>query len=432
MAVLTATNIFAGVQAKKKAVRRAGRMAAFLGASSAGLVQGYSATRDHEQLQVRWSTTQDELGTLLEDPSKMSDRFGEFLDKKYGEQGLKAFQDTELSTKYLAFQYNVQLAHERNKRSEGRVVHGITSLMDLTRGQFRKLFGFKGEPDAVKKVKASASQDPRAALSKVTCEGFNSCSESPLASRDWRDDGAVTPVKDQGQCGSCWAFSTVESMESAALVQGLVDQDDPFIGAPQELVSCDNAGSDEGCNGGLPENAFKYLQDTPLEPEADYPYRSGDTKQDGSCKLEESEGVLEVTGTTQTGIMGVGETDEMKDYILNKGPMSIGVAANDEWQTYVGGVLSFDECPDDQPNHAVQVVALNTDDADEPYWVVRNSWATGWGEDGFIRLSYGENTCNIAFMAMGVEVTKVDTKKASTSQKRFRRVIEDKKEVSSV
>merc|ERR1719253_2128734 len=84
-------------------------------------------------------------------------------------------------------------------------------------------------------------------------------------SRDWRDEGAVTPVKDQGQCGSCWAFSTVESIESAALVQGLSTKDDPFIGAPQELVSCDK-GSDEGCNGGLPANAFKYLRTTPLEP----------------------------------------------------------------------------------------------------------------------------------------------------------------------
>lgn len=104
----------------------------------------------------------------------------------------------------------------------------------------------------LKKKTAKARADFESRQGKKALE-----SRRPFTSKDWRDDGAVTPVKDQGKCGSCWAFSAVESVESAALAQGLVDSSDPFIGAPQELVSCDSAGADQGCNGGLPSNAFK-------------------------------------------------------------------------------------------------------------------------------------------------------------------------------
>jgi len=159
--------------------------------------------------------------------------------------------------------------------------------------------------------------------------------------------------------------------------------------------------------GGLPSNAFKYLKTTPLEPEADFPYTSGKTEKDGKCKLDKSEGVFEVSKVQQTSIWGIGEDEDMKDYIMSKGPMSIAVAANDEWQTYKGGVIDLKACPADQPNHAVQAVALDLD-AEKPYWVVRNSWGPKWGEAGHIRLTYNENTCNIAFESMGVEVKNKD------------------------
>merc|ERR1712194_434034 len=158
---------------------------------------------------------------------------------------------------------------------------------------------------------------------------------------------------------------------------------------------------DSGCKGGMPLNGFKYLEKTPLEPESDIPYVSGKDDIDHTCKLDKSEGVF--------------ETDETKDYMMNQGPLSIAVAANDNWQTYVGGVMDIDDCPDVQPDHAVQAVGLVTgDDAnsgtsgDGSYWVIRNSWDTTWGEDGFIRITYGKNTCNIAFEAVGVTVKKYD------------------------
>merc|ERR1712232_791467 len=97
------------------------------------------------------------------------------------------------------------------------------------------------------------------------------------------------------------------------------------------------------------------------------------------------------------------------------GPVSIGLAANDKWQTYKGGVLSLEECPAARPNHAVQIVGVNQDDDENPYWVVRNSWNTRWGEKGYIRLAKGSNVCNIAYQAVGVDVKKMVHNGSSSS-----------------
>jgi len=324
------------------------------------------------------------------------ERYINFMRQKYGERPCE-WVNCAWSTaddQYAVFKDNVMKAHHRNLKSTGNVYHGITNLMDLTSEEFNGLLGYKAPEGYNEDVK------PEDVLAL-----------QPLASsktqRDWRTEGAVTPVKDQGQCGSCWAFSATEEMESAALVQGLSDPSDPFIGAPQELVSCDTHGMDQGCNGGLPSNAFKYYKKVPLEPEEDYPYTSGVTKRSGTCKLDKSEGVYEIDTTTPTSIWGIGEKQDMTDYVLEKGPISIAVAANDAWQTYQGGVIGLDECPDAQVNHAVQAVGVVTG-GEQPYWIVRNSWAAGWGEDGYIRVAYGNNVCNIAADTYGVTVKKVD------------------------
>jgi len=376
-------------------------------AASASATTGPYGALDGDALKMAHANALDDLSELLRDEDKMVTRYDQFMTQKYGpacgqtECGVLAYGANKDDPRFVAFTSNVALAHERNLKSGGRVVHGITSLMDMSLSQFKRLLGYKPDAGYLEGVKPE--------------EVLKLKSTSPEVSVDWRDQGAVTPVKDQGQCGSCWAFSTVESMESAALVQGLFDSSDPFIGSPQELVSCDTNGDDQGCNGGLPSNGFKWFKNHKLEPEEDYPYTSGDTKRTGMCKKDESEGVLEVTKATATGLFGLGEDQDMKDWIMQSGPMSVAVAANSAWQTYQGGVMGLDECPnEDQPNHAVQAVALNTD-AEQPYWVIRNSWAAGWGEEGFIRITYNENTCNVASDAYGVEVKKVDDASSSST-----------------
>merc|ERR1711862_428781 len=109
-------------------------------------------------------------------------------------------------------------------------------------------------------------------------------------------------------------------------------------------VSCDK-GEDKGCRGGSPENAFAYLQHKPMETESQYPYEGVDD----TCMLDKSEGRFEVSQIHQVTEMGEGETTSLTQYIQHKGPTSIGVAANNDWQTYVGGVMDVDTCPADQP-----------------------------------------------------------------------------------
>jgi len=354
---------------------------------------------ESEQFQVQLSDRLRELERLLHDESLMKKAFKNFMDQKYGPAHAADADIAGTDTKYVAFSYNVQLAHERNQGGGGKVIHGITPLMDLTREEFNRMLGY---------------QAPKGHLQGVKPEDVLELQPTTLKdAMDWRST-AVTPIKDQGQCGSCWAFSTVESMESNALVQGLYDISDPFIGSPQELVSCDTNGSDQGCNGGLPSNGFKFFEKKGLEPDSDYPYTSGATQKTGTCKADYDEGVLEVTSTKQLSIFGIGENSDMKDYIMEKGPMSIAVHANSAWQTYTGGIMTNDDCPGDQQvNHAVQAVALDTT-GETPFWVIRNSWASTWGENGYIRITYNKNTCNIAADAMGVEVRKVDKKSPTT------------------
>jgi C1A family cysteine protease len=208
---------------------------------------------------------------------------------------------------------------------------------------------------------------------------------------DWRDRDAVTPVKDQGQCGSCWAFSVTENVESVwILARGLNSSSTQPLLAPQQLVDCDDYSF--GCDGGFPPFAYDYLVSAGgMDDEKDYPY----TAHGGTCKFVQSAVVAKITGYK----FGTTPEDEstMADNLVSWAPLSICVDAR-YWQDYQGGIFSEWQC-DDVPllDHCVQAVGFNTT-APIPYWIVRNSWGTNWGEDGYIRLQYGTNTCGLTYV----------------------------------
>eukprot|EP01088_Endostelium_zonatum_P000001 TRINITY_DN0_c0_g1_i1.p1 TRINITY_DN0_c0_g1~~TRINITY_DN0_c0_g1_i1.p1 ORF type:complete len:251 (+),score=75.12 TRINITY_DN0_c0_g1_i1:269-1021(+) len=204
------------------------------------------------------------------------------------------------------------------------------------------------------------------------------------SSFDWRSHhGIVTPVYNQGQCGSCWAFSATENIESTWALKGHGLKSLSM----QQIVSCDHTCG--GCNGGLPSLAFQYvIQAGGIEGYSRYPY----TAKTGTCSFNKGAVEAHITGwSTVTNSRNEGE---MVNYLAANGPISICVDANNAWQYYKGGVLQPSQCST-AIDHAVEAVGYNTA-ANPPFWIVRNSWGADWGEHGYIRLQYGHNTCALA------------------------------------
>jgi C1A family cysteine protease len=203
---------------------------------------------------------------------------------------------------------------------------------------------------------------------------------------DWRPKGAVTAVKDQAQCGSCWAFSVTENVESVwILAKGLTNETLPPL-APQQIVDCDD--SDMGCDGGNPPTAYDYIKSAGgLDDEKDYPYMAVD----GQCAFKSSAVVAKISGYKYATD---GDENTMANNLATWAPLSICVDAR-YWQDYTSGIMAEWQCDwIVQLDHCVQAVGYDTT-ASTPFWIVRNSWGTDWGEGGYIRLQYGTNTCGL-------------------------------------
>ena len=202
---------------------------------------------------------------------------------------------------------------------------------------------------------------------------------------DWRDQsGVVTPVKDQGQCGSCWAFSATEAVESAYVIAG----NEQVIMSPQELVDCSKGLlSNHGCNGGMYYHGWKWEESHKTMRESDYPYVSGTTKEaQSTCNYDESKGVVYTTGYNQVSA----DVDSIKNAIKTVGPVSIAINAETKvFQTYKSGIITeSDGCPT-KIDHAVLAVGYGYD-GDQGYFIVRNSWNTTWGDEGYVKLGMAE------------------------------------------
>lgn len=200
---------------------------------------------------------------------------------------------------------------------------------------------------------------------------------------DWRAKGAVTYVKNQGQCGSCWSFSTTGNIEGQWFLRG----NTLTALSEQELVSCDTI--DQACNGGLMDNAFDWLvqyRNGQIVTEDSYPYVSGD----GTAPACDLSG--KVVGAKISGHQDVAHDETtMANSLYKNGPISIAVDAT-SWQTYTGGIMS--NCQSQQLDHGVLLVGFEGTGS-IPYWIVKNSWGASWGENGYIRLQFGTNQCLI-------------------------------------
>jgi C1A family cysteine protease len=207
--------------------------------------------------------------------------------------------------------------------------------------------------------------------------------EAP-SSFDWRTKDKLTAVKDQGQCGSCWAFSCTESIESVYMISKNIGKSAMPALAPQQIVDCDRG--DGGCNGGDLPTCYRYVVGAGLEKNSDYPYHA----RDQTCQASAGKDFLHIKGFKYVIPQGSKNENDMASYLAANSPMSIIVDAS-KWSYYRSGVMTAAQCGLSL-DHAVQAIGYDTGAG---YWIVRNSWGTSWGESGFIRLQFGHNTCGI-------------------------------------
>lgn len=274
--------------------------------------------------------------------------------------------EAEDKVRFEIFVSNLAVIDERNDREKhagGSAQHGITKYMDLTPEEFASRYLTSVRPDGP---------------SNGTVAAVKPLKWGTDISQDWSGK-YTTPVKDQGYCGSCWAFSATEQIESDTMRT----LDTTYILSPAQIVSCDS--TSYGCNGGWSEHAYNYVEKTGgLETEAAYPYSSsmyaGHT---GTCDSNSKD--YKVTVSKYSTVRG---ESSMASYVGSTGPLSVCLDAS-SWSSYTGGIMKV--CGH-SVDHCVQAVGVNTGDG---YWKVRNSWGTSWGESGYIRLEYGSNTCDI-------------------------------------
>ncbi|TKY54415.1 Thiol protease aleurain [Spatholobus suberectus] len=294
------------------------------------------------------------------------------LESRVLDHGKRYHSVDEIRHRFRIFSDNLRLIRSANERPRTYTL-GVNHFADWTWEEFAR-------------HRLGAAQNCSA-----THKGNHRLTDAVLPDeKDWRKEGIVSEVKDQGHCGSCWTFSTTGALE-AAYAQAFGKN---ISLSEQQLVDCARAFNNFGCNGGLPSQAFEYIKyNGGLDTEEAYPY----TGKNGVCKFTAENVAVQVIDSVN---ITLGAEDELKHAVAFVRPVSVAFEVVSDFRFYKKGVYTSDTCgskPMDV-NHAVLAVGYGVEDG-VPYWIIKNSWGDNWGDNGYFKMELGKNMCGVATCA---------------------------------
>ena len=288
---------------------------------------------------------------------------------------MSGYTTDEFFSRFAIFRQNLDFIENFNSQPGQTHTVGLNAFSDMTSEEIAaKRTGYRPQANRVKKVRSLEVNDIAAAI-------------------DWVGQGAVTGVKDQGQCGSCWSFSATGAMEGAVFLKS----GNLTSLSEQQLMDCSGPEGDESCNGGEMDDAFQFVLDNKgICSEADYPYQAKDEKCKKTCTVVSTISDFADVASNSKNISD--ETALMAAVQL--GPVSIAIEADQPiFQFYNGGVLSSPTCGGatvDSLDHGVLLVGYDYDNKTGlDYWLVKNSWGASWGLNGYIKLVRNQNECGL-------------------------------------
>ncbi|KAG6451665.1 hypothetical protein O3G_MSEX007256 [Manduca sexta] len=338
---------------------------------------GFSSEVDETDLDVDWEPVVcEEEATFWErhDIGKLSPGRKHHVDlafRRFASQHNRLYDDDEHETRKAIFHDNWKQVVEHNNKNLGYKLE-LNKYADWTDEEFAVLTGLR-----------PSSRDLGAVPFPHTDKEVEAIVQDLPEELDLRLEGVITPVKNQGNCGSCWAFSSVAAVEATlALKNGGRNLEL----SEQSLVDCAWGFEAMGCNGASPDSGFKYILEHGVPTDMEYgPY----LEKNGFCEARNMSKLYHITGF---GRVTPRNPDAMKVVLNRYGPVLVAIHAGNSMKLYSSGVFYDINCENSTPNHGVALVGYGVRDG-ELYWMVKNSWGEDWGEDGYILMSATNNNC---------------------------------------